>query len=110
MTTRVLTARQREIDRLEREAVQKAARKFPRFHIDARAAARGDDHAYRLGPGAKPLHPALIVLDLEVWAGGRPGRVTAIAHSLATDQMLVTVAHDPRIRLTYPAGDIYAAP
>lgn len=42
-------------------------------------------------------------------AGGRPGTIHAIARSLATDTVLVTVAHDPRIRITYPAAEIFAA-
>lgn len=86
------------------------ARKSLRFIDPPRRVVRGDDHRFRLGAGAAPIAPELITLGMQVWAAGQPGTVTAVAHSLGTDKRLITVAHDPRIRITYRADEIFAAP
>ncbi len=97
-----------EEETLRRRARERRDTRTLRLQVaDSRSAARRSEQMYRIR--TRPLDDHEITLGRAVVAGGRPGTIHAIARSLATDTVLVTVAHDPRIRITYPAAEIFAA-
>lgn len=99
--------RERRAFAAQAEQIKERSRDRARFLADARAATRAAEQMYRTRTRVLDEHE--IQLGRQVIAGGRTGTIHAIARSLATDTMLVTVAHDPRIRITYPADEIFSS-
>lgn len=88
-----------EEESLRRRARDRRDTRTLRLQVaDSRAATRRADEIYRTR--TRPIDEHELTLGRAVIAGGQTGTIHAIARSLATDQVLVTVAHDPRIRLT----------
>lgn len=72
-----------------------------------RSEARAADQLYAGVP--RRLRLEQIVIGVECVAGGKRGRVISVAFSVATERHLITVEHNPRTRLTYPADEIFSA-
>lgn len=97
-----------EEETLRRRARERRDTRTLRQHVaDTRAAVRNAEQAYRTR--TRPIDEHEITLGRQVVAGGQVGTIHAIARSLATDKVLITVAHDPRIRLTYPRDEVFVA-
>jgi hypothetical protein len=71
--------------------------------VSERARARLDEHLYATGERIR-VRP--VQLGDRVVVYGLAGVVDAIAWSAATNERIVTVAHDARIRLRVPERDV----
>lgn len=97
-----------EEESLRRRARERRDTRTLRLQVaDSRAAILAAEQIYRTR--TRRLDDHEVTLGRAVIAGGRPGTIHAVARSLATDRTLITVAHDPRIRITYPRDEVLVA-